>query len=67
MVFKKLKRSETYKNGEYDGPYEKYYEDGQLSVKITWKDGERDGLYKSYYKDGQLDKKETYKNGRIVN
>ena len=51
------------KDGELDGPYEEYYENGPLRIKGTFKDGERDGSFELYYENGQLWVKETYKDG----
>ena len=49
--------------GPPDGPYESYYDNGQLETKGTYKDGELDGPYEEYYDDGQLRFKGTYKDG----
>ena len=46
-----------------DGPYELYYNDGQLEEKGTYKGGERDGAYESYHQNGQLRIKTAYKGG----
>ena len=46
-----------------DGPYEEYYNNGQLWVKGTWKDGSSDGPYEEYHEDGQLNEKGTLKDG----
>jgi len=53
----------TYKDGEPDGPFEKYHEDGQLGSKGTYKDGEMDGPFETYYKDGQLFQKGILRDG----
>ena len=42
------------------GPYEDYYENGQLEKKSTYVAGERDGPYESYHGNGQLWQKGTY-------
>ena len=47
-----------------DGPYEGYYDNGQLWERVTYEDGERDGLYEGYYNNGLLGSKVTYKNGK---
>ena len=47
--------------GPPDGPYEEYYETGQLREQTTYKDGERDGPYEFYYDNGQWGLKGTYK------
>ncbi|MEE2846789.1 MAG: hypothetical protein VX956_09955, partial [Gemmatimonadota bacterium] len=51
--------------GPPDGPFETYYENGQLRVKTTYKykDGEFDGPYETYHDNGQLREKGTYKDG----
>ena len=36
------------------GPYEDYYENGQLKEKSTFVAGEFDGPFESYYENGQL-------------
>ena len=48
-----------------DGPFEEYYDNGQLMEKGIWKDGERDGPYEGYWDNGQLKLKRTYKNGDL--
>ena len=50
-------------NGELDGPYERYHENGQLWEKGTFKNGVQEGLFEEYYENGQLREKVTYKNG----
>jgi hypothetical protein len=49
------------KDGEWDGPYESFYENGQLRRKLIYKDGEVDGPYEEYDRDGQLEEKGTFK------
>ena len=49
--------------GPPDGPYESYYENGQLEEKGTYKDGELDGPFELYNDNGQLYEKGTYKDG----
>ena len=46
-----------------DGPYELYYDDGQLEEKGTYKAGMADGPYERYHENGQLWVKGTYKAG----
>ena len=46
-----------------EGPYEEYYENGQLKTKGTIRDGEVEGRWEEYYEDGQLMTKRTYKAG----
>ena len=53
-----------YRDGEGDGLWESYHENGQLAAKYTYKDGKLDGLMESYHDNGQLMKKGTYKDGK---
>ena len=46
-----------------DGPFETYYDNGQLMVKETYKDGVQDGPYEDYHENGQLWSKGTFKDG----
>jgi len=43
-----------------DGPYENYYDNGQLQEKGTYAAGERDGPAERFYENGQLQSKGTY-------
>ena len=56
-----LKEKGYYKDGDFHGLSEYYYENGKLRMKINYKDGDFHGLFESYDESGQL--KETYKNG----
>ena len=46
-----------------DGPYEEYYENGQLKAKGTIRDGEVEGRWEEYYENGRLMTKGTMKDG----
>ena len=46
-----------------DGPYEEYYENGQLKAKGTIRDGEVEGRWEEYYEDGQLMTRGTIRDG----
>ena len=50
-----------FSEGPPDGPYESYFENGQLEQKGTYKDGELDGPYEIYHENGQLREKGTFK------
>ena len=52
------------KNGRWDGPNVRYWDNGQLEFKGTWKNGKRDGPWFWYQEDGQLSYKGTYKDGK---
>ena len=49
--------------GPPDGPFETYYEGGQLVIRGTYKDGEIDGPVEIYLDNGRLWEKTTYKDG----
>ena len=52
------------KNGNKEGPWEFYYENGQVEEKGDYKNGKREGPWVYYYSNGQLVSKGTYKNGK---
>ncbi len=52
-------------NGQKNGAYEEYYQDGQLAVKCALKNDKLDGPYESFYPDGRLEKKCAFKNGEL--
>ena len=47
-----------------DGPYEEYYENGQLQERGTLKDGEQDGLLELFYENGQFRYSVNYIDGK---
>jgi len=56
----------NYKDGEYDGLFEEFYENGQLKIRVNYIDGKEDGLYEEFDIDGNLTETETYRNGELV-
>ena len=46
-----------------DGPYEGYYDNGQLFERVTYKDGVLDGPFERYHDNGQLGSNGIYKEG----
>lgn len=50
--------------GKPDGPWVKYYDNGQLMYEGAYKDGKQDGLWVGYNEDGQLHQKGAYKDGK---
>jgi antitoxin component YwqK of YwqJK toxin-antitoxin module len=54
----------TFRNGKMDGPYVRWYENGQLSSKGTHKDDEMVGPWVRYHDNGQLKEKGTYRDGK---
>ena len=55
--------SANLKDGKMDGPWERYYENGQVASKSIYVAGEQDGPYEYYYENGQLQGKGTYAAG----
>ena len=55
----------TYKDGILDGPWVRYYDDGQLYEKGDYKNGKEEGSWVRYHDNGQSDQfySGTYKNG----
>ena len=45
-----------------DGPFKKYYKNGQLEFETTIKNGKKHGPWKWYYEDGDLMEEGTYRN-----
>jgi antitoxin component YwqK of YwqJK toxin-antitoxin module len=62
----KIVSKKEYKNGEYDGIYQVFYEDGQIQYDGQTKNNEFVGLWEIYYPNGQLSSKGSYKNGLSV-
>jgi antitoxin component YwqK of YwqJK toxin-antitoxin module len=55
-----------YKNGEYDGKWIGYYENGNLNHEWYYKDGKKEGKWTLYNENGSIDKVEQYKDGELV-
>ena len=53
------------KNGNEQGPFEAYHENGQLKAKCTFKNGEKEGLCEFYFDNAQLNLRYTTKNGKL--
>ncbi len=60
----KLKKEINYKNGEFDGAYRTYQENGQIAIEQFFKNGQKDGLCSYYYDDGKLFYTENYADGK---
>ena len=59
----KVKMSTTLKDGLMHGPFEEYYDNGQLWEKGSYSNGEWDGPFEEYYFNGQLWEKGSFSNG----
>ena len=56
----------NYKEGEKNGEWLNYYDNGQLKEKGNHKDGWEDGLWEYFIKDGSLKRTETWKDGEKI-
>ena len=54
----------SFRNGEREGTWVSYWENGQLRFKENYKNGQREGTWVGYFENGQLSFKENYKNGK---
>jgi len=53
----------NYKDGNYHGLHQGWYEDGRPRYRYNYKDGNYHGLQEAWYKDGQLECRWNYKDG----
>ena len=53
----------SFKNGEKDGAWVSYWENGQLFYKENYKNGMKDGTWARYYESGQLWSTDNYESG----
>ena len=64
-----LQERTNYKDGELDGLWEYFYENGELKTKRTFKliSGrvKVHGLYEEYHENGQLQERTNYKDGEL--
>jgi hypothetical protein len=58
-----VERRASLRDGRYDGPFELYFENRQLSVREVYREGLKDGPYEWYFESGQLYERGTYENG----
>ncbi len=59
---KKLKYNVV--DGKKNGPYELYYENGQLKRKANFKNDRYEGPFEQYWDNGQLEIKTSFKNNK---
>ena len=57
---------DSFQNSVKNGPFETYYETGQLKSKSFFIDGVKDGVTKTYHSNGQLKSKSFFKYGNKV-
>ncbi|MDA0329058.1 MAG: hypothetical protein O2958_08630 [Gemmatimonadetes bacterium] len=53
------------RDGAYDGPYEAYFDNRQLSSKEIYQEGIKHGPYEWYFKNGRLFEEGTYHEGHL--
>lgn len=51
------------RDGEKNGIYRSWYENGQIYVECMYVDDMINGLYKSWYEDGQIEEECNYSDG----
>ena len=57
----------TYENGKIiDGPFESFYENGQLLMTGNYYKGRKHGIWKSYDENGEIYHQGTFRNGILV-
>ena len=54
----------SFKDGERDGAWVYYWDNGQLMGKVNYKNGKQEGAGVYYYDNGQLSYRGNYKNGK---
>jgi hypothetical protein len=52
------------REGHYDGPFEWYFGNRQLSLREVYREGMKDGPYEWYFENGGLYERGTYEHGR---
>ena len=57
----------NYKEGNLDGEYKQWYENGNLKIRSYYKDGKEDGVSKSYYENGNIEQERIYDNNLLLN
>jgi hypothetical protein len=58
-----VEKRASLREGHYDGPFEWYFGNRQLSLREVYRDGMKDGPYEWYFESGQLYERGTYVNG----
>ncbi|MDH3208455.1 MAG: hypothetical protein OEO79_17775, partial [Gemmatimonadota bacterium] len=58
-----IARRASLRNGQYDGPFELFFENRNLSLLETYRQGQKDGPYEWYFESGALYERGTYHDG----
>ena len=56
----------TYKDGQLDDLYRRWYSNGQLWDECTFKDGKLDGISREWYPNGRLSFEYTHKDDNLI-
>lgn len=64
--FGRATKEVNYVNGQMDGLYQEFYNDGKLQRSITYANGVLDGPMKYYNKEGEVSLEYSYKDGEKV-
>ncbi|HUF75803.1 MAG TPA: hypothetical protein VMM35_05975 [Longimicrobiales bacterium] len=59
----RIEKRASLREGHYDGPFEWYFGNRQLSVRENYRAGMKDGPYEWYFESGELYERGTYENG----
>ncbi|MFO7655721.1 MAG: toxin-antitoxin system YwqK family antitoxin [Bacteroidales bacterium] len=63
---KKIKSSETFKNGIMHGYQYHYFPSGEVFEKTRWNNNKKDGIWEQFFEGGKPRLKATYKNGELI-
>ncbi|MBN2613495.1 MAG: toxin-antitoxin system YwqK family antitoxin [Bacteroidales bacterium] len=63
---KKLKSSETFKNGIRQGFQYHYFPSGEIFEKTEWKNDLKDGIWEQYFEGGKHRLKATFEKGKLT-
>jgi antitoxin component YwqK of YwqJK toxin-antitoxin module len=55
----------NYRSNTKEGPYKKWFENGQIEYSATYKQGLTNGLSESWYKNGIIESEENWQNGQL--
>ena len=60
----KFKTRTSFKQGRKNGPFEEFYENGQLRLKGNYNNGKHHGLWEAHHENGKLKYSGYFKGGR---
>lgn len=64
---KHLKSKVSNADGEKDGLWKEYFDNGKLMIIGNYIEGKKDGIWKEYFENGQLSSKSNYAHGKKEN